>query len=290
MRFHKYHGLGNDFLVFAGGMTGMASLSERDVRSLCARGTGVGADGVILPRPSDVASLRMELVNRDGSIPEMCGNGIRCLVKYAVEVLGLSANPLPVETIAGVLSCRWTADRRGSVTSVRVAMGAPTFRREAIPMTGRGPATRVRVEHAGEALEAVGVGTGNPHMVLFGDARRPTAERLGPALTNHPDWPNGTNVEFVEHVGPEHLRVTVWERGCGLTRACGTGATAATAAAILRGHVPADRPIRVSLPGGDLSITVEEDFGQAWMEGPAEEVYRGELAGGVVAALEHPGG
>ncbi len=245
------------------------------VRQLCARGTGIGADGVMLARRSDRAALAMELMNSDGSVPEMCGNGLRCLVKYAVEELGLADNPLSVETGAGVLSCRWQRDEAGHVAHVEVAMGTPTFERSAVPMTGSGESVAIEIPVGDRALTATGVGTGNPHMVIFGDSSVETARALGPALTTHPMWPEGTNVEFTSIESATHLRVTVWERGCGLTRACGTGATAAAAAAVRLGHCPSDTPIRVSLPGGDLSIRIAADLSQAWMQGPATEVYRG---------------
>ncbi len=282
MRFSKYHGLGNDFVILDGGLEGVATPSRADVVALCRRGHGIGADGVMLARPpSDpaLADLRMELVNSDGSIPEMCGNGLRCFVKYAVDALGHSANPLRVETNGGVLACVWTADAAG-VRTVRVDMGRPRFERASVPVQGEGQADEVQVPCEDRVFVATGVNTGNPHMVIFGDATLDTALRWGPLLTTHPMWPQGANVEFADVTGPDHLTVTVWERGCGLTQACGTGATATAAAAVRRGLMPFDAPIRVSLPGGDLAITIAEGFRTAFMEGPATLVYRGELAPG----------
>ncbi|MDP6943882.1 MAG: diaminopimelate epimerase [Myxococcota bacterium] len=274
--FIKYHGLGNDFILLNGGMSGRPDPGTAEVRALCARGTGIGADGVMLARPSDDADLSMTLINRDGTIPEMCGNGLRCLVKYAVDDLGLTANPLQVATGAGVLSCRWRRGVSGAVDRVEVAMGAPTFDREEIPMTGQGLATQVAISAAGHEWTATGVGTGNPHMVLFGDHTVEMAREWGPVLTVHPMWPRGTNVEFTRVLSPTHLEVTVWERGCGLTAACGTGATAATAAAVKLGYSPPDTPITVTLLGGDLIIRVAADLRQAWMDGPAVETCRGQ--------------
>ena len=277
MRFIKYHGLGNDFILLCGGMEGAASPSAAQVVALCDRRRGVGADGVMLARPSERAALRMELVNADGSVPEMCGNGLRCLVKYAVEELGLSGNPLEVETLAGVLRCehRPGDGSADGVGSVRVAMGRPRFERSAVPMTGEGSSVDVRVALEAASFVATGVNMGNPHMVIFGQGGRPEAERWGPALAAHPMWPEGANVEFAAVRAPDEIDVTVWERGCGLTEACGTGATATAAAAVRAGLSRPEVPIAVHLPGGTLQITVAADLSQAWMAGPAVEVYRG---------------
>ena len=277
--FIKYHGLGNDFVLLDGGLDGRVEPRAAEVIAICDRRIGVGADGVMLAHPSAHADLKMTLINSDGSVPEMCGNGLRCLVKHAVEDLKLSANPLRVETGAGVLECRWTRDDQGLVAQVEVAMGAPTFEREAIPMTGAGSSLEVSVPLDGSRTwTATGVGTGNPHMVIFGEASRDVASTWGPRLTCHPMWPHGANVEFVAQRSATHLEVWVWERGCGLTQACGIGATAAAAAAVKLGHCPADTAIRVTLPGGDLSIRIAADFSEAWMRGPAVEVFRGRLA------------
>ncbi|MEZ4268044.1 MAG: diaminopimelate epimerase [Myxococcota bacterium] len=277
MEFIKYHGLGNDFLVFEHGLEGARSLTADEVVAICDRRFGVGADGTVFARPSAVAALRMELLNSDGSTPEMCGNGIRCLVAYAVDHLGFDANPLAVETPAGVLDCAWTREASGRVDTVRVSMGRPTFDRAKIPVAGEGDALELEVSTPARSFVGTGVGTGNPHYVIFGDARRETAETFGPALERHPIFPRGTNVEFAEVVAPDHIRLTVWERGCGLTMACGTGATATVVAAVRAGHVHADRPVRVTLPGGDLAITVTAALDAAFMEGPAREVFRGRI-------------
>lgn len=274
MEFIKYHGLGNDFILLKGGMGGFPAPTTDEVTRLCHRRRGIGADGILLARPSEQAQLRMEIINSDGSIPEMCGNGIRCLVKYAIEELGLESNPLDVETTAGVLSCRWSGGV-DEVSDVQVSMGPPDFRRSALHLNGDGDATDLQVVAGGATRAAVGVSMGNPHMVIFSATPLDDARALGQTLSVHPDWTSGANVEFVQVVSPTHLNVVVWERGCGMTQACGTGATAAAAAAVRQGHCPADTPLRVSLPGGDLTIRVAEDFHQSWMEGPARRVYEG---------------
>jgi diaminopimelate epimerase len=275
MRFIKYQGLGNDFILFEGGLEGAPAIPPEVVARLCRRGHSVGADGVMLARRDAAGRLRMELTNSDGSTPEMCGNGLRCFVKHAVDELGVRDSPVEIATEGGVKHCHWRP-AGGGTTLVRVDMGAPSFDRARIPMLGEGPAERVQVPCEGRTFEATGVNTGNPHMVIFGEME--SAATWGPKLTVHPWWPLGTNVEFVELAGPARLRVTVYERGCGLTQACGTGATAAAAAAVRLGRMPFDTPITVAMPGGELAITLEAGFRTAWMEGPAVEVYRGELA------------
>jgi len=279
MTFIKYHGLGNDFvfLVPDGGET--AALTPEAARRICRRGFGVGADGLMTAGPSDRAHLSMLLLNSDGSTPEMCGNGIRCLVKAAVDVLGHRDNPLLVDTPGGVRACRWTRGADGRIAEVSVDMGAPSFDRARVPMLGEGSALHATVRVAGRAFEGHGVNTGNPHFVIFGDADRALARELGPALGAAREFPEGANIEFAALEAPDRLRVVVWERGCGLTEACGTGATATVAAAAATGRAAFDAPITVILPGGELQITVEEGFRTAWMTGPAVEVYRGRLSG-----------
>lgn len=288
MRFVKYHGLGNDFIVLTdAGVTPTPELALH----LCRRGFSIGADGVMVvaaPSPGVVAHVRMDLVNSDGSLPEMCGNGIRCLVKDAVDRLGWRDNPLLVETPAGVLACTWTNGPTG-VASVRVSMSRPQFGLDEVPALVGPGLGEVSQDDAGAGLRlpwfnvqlgtrnVVGlpVNTGNPHFVVFGDASRRRALEDGPALEVHPAFPKKANIEFVEVSSPDRLEVTVWERGCGLTQACGTGATAATAAAIRAGYLRGDRPVTVALPGGELVITVASDFSSAFMDGPVARAFEG---------------
>lgn len=287
MRFVKYHGLGNDFIVLVDA-TPTPELASR----LCRRGFSIGADGVMAvspPSPGVEADVRMDLVNSDGSLPEMCGNGIRCLVKDAVDRLGYRQNPLLVETPAGVLACEWSSDEHG-VARVRVAMSRPTFEPASVPVDptqGRLDEPWLELELDDRPVLGLPVNTGNPHFVVFGDASRERALSDGPRLELHPAFPRKANIEFVEVHSPTHLKVTVWERGCGLTLACGTGATASTTAAIRAGHAEADVPVRVTLPGGDLLITVSPDFSSAVMDGPVEKAFEGEVdAGGNTAGRD----
>ena len=244
---------------------------------------GVGADGVMWLRPSTIADARMELHNADGSIPEMCGNGLRCLVKYAVDEAGLRANPLRVETLAGVLSCAWRQGDDGRVASVRVQMGPVVFPWGAMRPVACGGTTRV-------ATAAV---TGNPHLVFLVDPSEDPAALAaehGPSLKHLRAFPEGVNVEFARRRGPRPWQLAVFERGAGLTQACGTGATATAAVLVRAGEERPGEPIRMELPGGDLEIEIDAgppidganaepaSYPQAWMEGPAAELYRGELS------------
>ena len=263
MQFIKYHGLGNDFVLLERTVEELPSISSELARAVCARGEGIGADGVMRVLPSDRADLEMELLNADGSTPEMCGNGIRCLVKYAVEEMGTTEQPLRIWTGAGLRACTYARDARGVVTSVRVEMG---------------PARVSELEV--EGIGGYRVDLGNPHFVIFepGEVSRERAATLGAALTSHPTFPEGANIEFVAHLQDDLFDVIVYERGCGLTRACGTGATAIVAAAVQSGRAAAREPVGVRLPGGVLTIEVTADLGQTWMSGPAVEVYRGRLS------------
>jgi diaminopimelate epimerase len=267
MQFIKYHGLGNDFVLLEGTVEELPFISSDLARAVCARGEGVGADGVMRVRPSEQADLEMELLNADGSTPEMCGNGIRCLVKYAVEEMGLERQPLRISTGAGVRACTYSRGADGVVTSVRVEMG---------------PATVTELEV--EGISGYKVDLGNPHFVIFepgavsGERATYDYARVGAHLSNHPTFPEGANIEFVGQPEGDLFDVVVYERGCGLTRACGTGATAVIAAAVHTGRAAADEPMRVRLPGGVLAIEVTADLSQTWMTGPTVEVYRGSLS------------
>lgn len=282
MRFFKYHGLGNDFIVLAPENPGFrigAGLDAALAKRLCDRGFGVGADGVMVVAPArDPANhVAMELVNSDGSFPEMCGNGIRCAVRHAVEVLGLDAPELRVETPGGVKTCGWRRDDAGAFQDVRVDMGKARFLREEIPIAGTGDADPVAVEVEGRTFVGTGVNVGNPHFVVFGDTDVEMARRWGPLLENAEAFPAKANIGFAKVEGLQRLRVTVWERGCGLTWACGTGATAAAVVAARRGYVRRDSPISVTLRGGALSIDLSSEDGDAIMIGPATFVFRGEV-------------
>jgi diaminopimelate epimerase len=268
-RIFKYHGLGNDFVVLDRRQTGVDIDAELS-RWLCDRRRGIGADGVLALLPSTAGLARMVVHNADGSIAEMCGNGLRCAVKYLVDHSGTRPERLLVETGAGVLSCV-PGYGEGGVTEVDVSMGPARLVAPNLPsgVTGQPFLDAPIAGHPG--LRGSAVSMGNPHLVLL-DRPLEEAEHLGPSLERHPSFPDRTNVEFVR-VDPDGLTVVVWERGCGLTQACGTGACASAAAAVLARRLPADTWLRVTLPGGDLRIRVPSDLSDIRLRGPVAFVF-----------------
>jgi diaminopimelate epimerase len=281
VRFAKYHGLGNDFLVVdlreVRADEAAAVQEPAVVKALCDRQFGVGGDGVLAILPSVHADARMRVLNSDGSEAEMCGNGIRCVAKELHERGGIAKHELAIETGAGRLICEMRDDR------VSVAMGAPRLTRGEIPMTG--PAGERCIEQplaiAGQpTLRFTCVSMGNPHAVAFVDSleeARRLATTLGPIVEHHAWFPQRTNVELAYVRGPQQIELVVWERGCGITLACGTGACATVVAATLAGKVDEGPPVQVTLPGGPLTIQVMPGFANVRMTGPAVHVFDGEL-------------
>jgi diaminopimelate epimerase len=272
-RFSKYQGLGNDFLVVDRRDSGVDVTAEES-RAWCDRRFGVGGDGVLALLPSASAFARMVVHNADGSIAEMCGNGLRCAVKHLLDGTPSAADALDVETGAGVLGCTVRREA-GRVVEVEVAMGPARLVAANLPSHRTGqPLVRGPLPGYPQ-LRATGVNLGNPHLVLW-NVPASEAGLLGPKLELHPDFPERTNVEFVSRTG-EGLDVTVWERGCGLTLACGTGACASVVDGVLAGELPADAWVPVRLPGGPLAVKVAKDLSQVWMRGPVRHVFDGVL-------------
>ena len=263
MRFTKMHGLGNDYLYVYGDVPAdVAALSVK----LSERHFGAGADGMIYIAPSKNADFSMRIFNADGSEAKMCGNGIRCVGKYVYDKGYTDKTRLTIETLSGIKTLRLQL-RQGVVDRVTVAMG----KAEVSPPQA--------LEAAGEAVAYVPVSVGNPHAVIFCEnAEEAPVTTLGPQLEHHPAFPGGVNVEFVQVLSPRELRMRVWERGSGVTMACGTGACASTAAAVSRGFCSPDTPVTVRLDGGALEIMVAPDGGVT-MTGPAAFVYEGETIG-----------
>lgn len=297
LRFVKMHGLGNDYVyvnVFDQALEDPAGLAPR----ISDRHRGVGGDGLILVGPPRQAGahVRMVMYNADGSRAQMCGNGVRCVGKLAWDDGLARANPMRIETDAGVLTLDLELDRRGLVAAARVDMGAPVLEPERIPVVsnarravgievnladaaataGHAPAgPHARAADALPALRATCVSMGNPHAVFFCDDvdAVPLAD-WGPRIERHRLFPQRVNAHFVQVLTREHLRMRTWERGAGATQACGTGACAVCVAAVLNGL--AERAVRVALPGGELRITWDETTNHVQMAGPAHEVFRGQ--------------
>ena len=275
MRFAKYHGIGNDFVMLAD-PNDQIKLSPEAVARLADRHFGVGGDGVIRVAPgSDGADLFMDYVNSDGSIGEMCGNGIRCLAVFALEEGLASGNSMRVQTRAGLKLVEVQDDGR-----VRVDMGAPIFGPADIPVTwDEADALHAKFDVDGEMLEAACLSMGNPHAVLWvDDPMTSPVTSLGPRLEQHPSFPNGTNVEFAHVISPDRVEMRVWERGSGETLACGTGAAAVGVAARLLGG--ANERVTVVLPGGELDIEWTGSLDQespVFMTGPVVKAFEGDL-------------
>ena len=286
MRFAKYHGLGNDFLVvdLRDLRSDEASAVQEPavVKALCDRQFGVGGDGVLAVLPGDPgADARMRVLNADGSEAEMCGNGIRCVAKELFDRGGVKKDRIAIDTGAGRLVC--AIEKQGDVAQmVTVEMGAPRLLRGEIPMTG--PANERCVEQPIEikgqpARKVTCVSMGNPHAVTFVDSAnlRELAETAGPPVETHAWFPNKTNAEFARVISPREIDLVVWERGVGITLACGTGACATVVAAVITGRAEEGSDVLVHLPGGDLVITVEKGLTNVLMRGPALHVFDGEV-------------
>jgi diaminopimelate epimerase len=280
VRFAKYHGLGNDFIVVdlreVRGDDATAVQDPAVVRALCDRQFGIGADGVLAILPAHTAVARMRVLNADGSEAEMCGNGIRCVALELHERGGVGEREIAIETGAGRLVCELADD--GAVT---VSMGAPRLLRAEIPMIGPGGERCIEqpLAIAGQPTHAFTcVSMGNPHAVAFVESRedrRALAEALGPIVEHHAWFPQRTNVEFAHVRSPREIDLVVWERGVGITLACGTGACATAVAALLTGRIEEGPAVRVNLPGGPLWIRVLPEMGNVRMTGPARRVFEG---------------
>ncbi len=265
------HGLGNDFILTTQKETKGASLPDL-ARRLCARRVNVGADGLVVICPSEKADIRMRIFNADGSEAEMCGNAIRCFARLVYDEGMVAKQDMAVSTLAGIVRPRLIIED-GRVTGVRVNMGKPVFENDKIPIISKYPAVQNRLEVLGRALDVPSVLMGVPHTVLFlaeKDDIDPSV--FGPAIETHSAFPKKTNVNFARVLGRDSLRVTTWERGVGLTLACGTGACATAVIAAEKGLT--QKKVNVFTQTGKLVIEYK-DTGDVFMTGPAEYVFTG---------------
>ncbi|HEX40473.1 MAG TPA: diaminopimelate epimerase [Phycisphaerales bacterium] len=288
MRFVKMHGLGNDYVYVNCFEQRLSDPAQMAVR-VSDRHFGIGADGLILVCPSEAADVRMRMFNADGSESEMCGNGVRCVAKFAYdrglaghqeafEVPGQASMPLSmrIETGRGVLRLGLSVGTDGKVERVCVNMGEPILAAAEIPVAVGGGDRVVdeTIEVLGRQLRMTCVSMGNPHAVFFvPDVVAVDLERLGPAVEHHTYFPKRVNAHFVQMNGPGAITVRTWERGSGITLACGTGACACCVAGVLTGR--SGRVVRAHLPGGDLDLNWCEQDGCVYMTGPAVEVFEG---------------
>lgn len=271
--FTKMHGIGNDYIYI-----NCLESTPRDIEQLAvemsAPHTGVGADGIILICPSDVADFKMRIFNADGSEARMCGNGSRCVAKYVYDYGLTDSTVISIETLGGIKTIRLHPGDEHRPTTADVDMGAPIFEAAAIPAIAQTPEIISQpVKTAQGLIELTAVSMGNPHGVIIVDnpADIPL-HNVGPELEHHPMWPERANIEFISIDSHNEITMRVWERGSGETMACGTGACASASVAMRLGLVTP--PVTVHLLGGDLRISKNPD-GHIIMSGPAETVFEG---------------
>lgn len=274
MKFTKMHGIGNDYIYvncFEEEVPDLAKLVPR----ISDRHFGVGSDGLILILPSKVADCKMRIFNTDGSEAQMCGNGIRCVAKYVYDHKITQNNPLTVETLAGIKKIQLFTEN-GCVSKARVNMGKPGLMRSEIPMIGKETpvVNEILTLNKDVSCRITCVSMGNPHGVVFvDDLDGVDIEKYGPEIERHQAFPERINVHFVRIHNQNEVTMKTWERGSGITMACGTGASAVCVAGVL--NKKTGRKVLAHLPGGDLELEWAED-NNVYMSGPATEVFKGE--------------
>ena len=275
MKFTKMHGCGNDY-IYVNCMEKMVKNPEKVAIYVSDRHFGIGSDGLILICPSKVADFRMAMYNADGSEGKMCGNGVRCIAKYVYEYGLTDKDKISIETKGGIKYLDLTIED-GKVVLVKVNMGAPILEPKQIPVTiGTDRCVNEAITVDGKEYYITCVSMGNPHAVTFvDDTDSLPLEQLGPHFEKHEAFPDRVNTEFVQVLNRKEVKMRVWERGTGVTMACGTGTCATVVAAILNGLV--EKEAEVILDGGNLHISWEGDSSaHVFMTGPAEKVFEGE--------------
>lgn len=284
MKFTKMHGCGNDYVYVDCTKEVIPNISETAIR-VSDRHFGIGSDGLILIKASDVADFEMDMYNADGSRGKMCGNGIRCVAKYVYDHGLTDKTTITVNTLSGVKTLKLTVED-GKVSKVRVDMGEPELIPAQVPVKASvlGLADDRREAIVAEPLEIKGrsyditcVSMGNPHCITFieEDVRDFPLEAVGPVFEKHELFPERVNTEFINVIDKNHLRMRVWERGSGETLACGTGACAVAVASYLNGFT--GRSVDIELLGGHLEVVYDEKTNHVFMTGPATEVFSGEI-------------
>lgn len=280
LRFSKMHGIGNDFPIID--ETEGEAIKELEkpeaCRILCDRHFGVGGDGVLFVEPSNIADIGYRMFNPDGSEAEMCGNGIRCFADFVYRKGILNETKFSVDTRAGIKTIEITLEDDEPVL-FKVDMGLSTFKTPEIPMTSdKEEFLDGELEVLDTTFNVTAISVGNPHAIIFVDSVDDVdINKYGPAIEAHEVFPEKINVHFVEVISKNEGKMITWERGAGVTLACGTGATSTAISGYKLGLF--DENILLHLPGGDLNFTVYEDDGDlgAFMEGPAKLVYDGEF-------------
>ena len=272
MKFYKVHGLGNDFVLFDGRETEGVDWNALTVK-VCNRHTGIGADGTLILLPSAIADVRMRIINADGSEAEMCGNGIRAFARYCFENGVVHGTEFSVETGAGVMKPRIIL-KNGRVDGVRVDMGEPLLEAKDVPVTVDERAIDLLLNAGGRTFSFTSVRVGVPHTIVFVDPLDESdVPKYGPLIEHDPLFPERTNVDFVQVLSDDRVKMRTWERGCGCTLACGTGACSAAVACVLGNKT--GRTVAVEIELGTLLIEWSEADNHVYMTGPAEIVFSG---------------
>ena len=269
MEFEKYHALGNDYLVFDPQGKDI-SFSEKEIIRICHRNFGLGSDGILLgPTNSDKADFKLRILNPDGSEAEKSGNGLRIFARYLRDIKKVSTPPFRVETLGGVVTCQVSEDK----SVIIVEMGKVSFRSDVIPVNVTGEAREVcneSIEVNGKSFQYYAATIGNPHCVVpVKDVNPSLAMELGPTLENHSNFPNRTNVQFLQVIDRNRIKIEIWERGAGYTLASGSSSSAAGAVARKMGLC--DENITVEMPGGEIGLLIDDEF-NVQMTGPATRV------------------
>lgn len=275
MKFTKMHGIGNDY-VYVNCFKETVENPVELAKYVSDRHFGVGSDGLILIRPSEVADCKMDMYNADGSQAEMCGNGVRCVGKYAYDYGITDKTEIDVETLAGIKHLSLTVEN-GKAVLLKVNMGSPILEAEQIPVVAKqSPVIEEPITVLGKEYKMTCVSMGNPHAIIFmDDVMHMDLEAIGPHFESHEAFPRRVNTEFVEVLDRKTVNMRVWERGSGETWACGTGACATAVACILNGKT--EDEVTIHLLGGDLVIRWDRQENIVYMTGSATTVFDGEL-------------
>ena len=277
MKFTKMHGIGNDY-VYVNCFEETVENPSETAKFVSDRHFGIGSDGLILIKPSQIADCEMDMYNADGSQGAMCGNGVRCVAKFVYDAGIAKKDRISVATKSGIKYVDVFAEN-GKAVFVRVNMGAPILRAEEVPMVcEKDTAVAYPLEVDGSVWNVTAVSMGNPHAVVYiDDVDGLEIEKIGPAFEHHPAFPDRVNTEFVRVIDRHTVQMRVWERGSGETLACGTGACAVAVSSILNGFVE-DGEVTVKLLGGDLRIEWDRQENTVYMTGPATTVFEGEIS------------
>ncbi len=277
MKFTKMHGIGNDY-VYVNCFEETVDNPAAVARFVSDRHYGIGSDGLILIKPSEIADCEMDMYNLDGSQGAMCGNGIRCVAKYVYDYGIVKKKNISVATKSGIKYLDLSV-RNGKAVTVKVNMGSPILSPKEIPFVSeKEQVINEPLDIEGETFHITAISMGNPHGIVFmDDINSLEIEKIGPKFENHIAFPDRVNTEFVKVLDRHTVQMRVWERGSGETLACGTGACAVAVASILNGHVDGDSPVTVRLLGGNLEIFWNRQENLVYMTGPATTVFDGEI-------------